>query len=73
MDMMVERRRLTVFFDVRNASNVAGQRRIEQAAATPASLPRTTLSATPTRRRHGRRDRDAPPWLGISLVGFCAR
>jgi hypothetical protein len=31
MDIMVERRRVTVFFDVRNASNLADQRRIEQA------------------------------------------
>ena len=31
MDIMAERRRVTVFFDVRNASNLADQRRIEQA------------------------------------------
>jgi hypothetical protein len=31
MDIMVERRRVTVFFDRGNASNTADQRRIERA------------------------------------------
>jgi len=48
MDVMVERRRVTVFFDLRGPSSFADQRRIEQAIDNSLALaPAEAAGSTP--------------------------